>query len=121
MSKHAPHACSSHPSSSNAYATSNSFKKWNSRFFEESYKAYIDGRAEKDPAVGWYEGELGFFDFYVVPLAKKLKDCGVFGVSSDEYLNYSLRNRREWESKGRHLVEEMVEKVKTKLEDDGKR
>jgi hypothetical protein len=54
-------------------------------------------------------------------LAKKLKDCGVFGVSSDEYLNYSLRNRREWESKGRQLVEEMVEKVKTKLEDNGKR
>ena len=24
---------------------------------------------------------------YIIPLAKKLKDCGVFGVSSDEYLN----------------------------------
>ena len=28
--------------------------------------------------------EIGFFDFYIIPLAKKLKDCGVFGVSSDE-------------------------------------
>jgi hypothetical protein len=30
------------------------------------------------------EGEIGFFDFYIIPLAKKLKECGVFGVSSDE-------------------------------------
>lgn len=91
-------------------------KKWNSRFFEETYKAFVDGRGEKDPAIGWYEGELGFFDFYVIPLAKKLKDCGVFGVSSDEYLNYSMSNRKEWESKGRQLVEEMVERVKTQFE-----
>jgi len=35
-------------------------------------------------AVNWYRGEIGFFDFYIVPLAKKLKECGVFGVSSGE-------------------------------------
>ena len=51
-------------------------------------KAFMEGRAEKDPAENWYQGELGFYDFYIIPLAKKLKDCGVFGVSSDEYLNY---------------------------------
>ena len=39
-----------------------------------------------DPASFWYQGEIGFFDNYIIPLAKKLKDCGVFGVSSDEYL-----------------------------------
>jgi hypothetical protein len=42
----------------------------------------------------WYEGELGFFDFYIIPLAKKLKDCGVFGVSSGEYLGYAMTNRQ---------------------------
>lgn len=40
-------------------------------------------------ATFWYKGELGFFDNYIIPLAKKLKDCGVFGVSSDEFLNYA--------------------------------
>jgi len=40
-----------------------------------------------------YKGEIGFFDFYIIPLAKKLKECGVFGVSSDEYLNYATKNR----------------------------
>lgn len=67
-------------------------------------KAYREGRAEKDPATFWYEGEIGFLDFYIIPLAKKLKDCGVFGVSSDEYLIYAMENRREWASKGREVV-----------------
>jgi hypothetical protein len=48
------------------------------------YLAYKQGRAKNDPSERWYESEIGFFDFYVIPLAKKLKDCGIFGVSSDE-------------------------------------
>jgi hypothetical protein len=31
----------------------------------------------------------------IIPLAKKLKDCGVFGVSSDEYYNYAIQNHKE--------------------------
>jgi hypothetical protein len=77
----------------------------------ECYKAYKEGRADKDPSEGWYQGELGFYDFYIIPLAKKLKDCGVFGVSSDEYLNYAVRNRKEWEERGREVVNEMAARV----------
>ena len=40
-----------------------------------------------------------------------LSDCGVFGVSSDEYLNYALQNRKEWEDVGEQAVAEMIEKV----------
>ena len=83
------------------------FRKWNERLFQEMYKAYREGRAEKDPAEFWYKGEIGFFDFYIIPLAKKLKECGVFGVSSSEYLDYALKNRAEWELKGEQVVEEM--------------
>jgi hypothetical protein len=90
------------------------YRKWNERFFSECYQAYKDGRAEKNPADGWYEGEIGFFDYYIIPLAKKLKDCGVFGVSSDEYLNYAIRNRQEWEARGREVVSEMLEMVKSR-------
>jgi hypothetical protein len=89
-------------------------QKWNTRFFEECSQAYYEGRAENDPAESWYEGEIGFFDFYIIPLARKLKDCGVFGVSSDEYLNYAISNRREWERNGRGVVEAMVEKFRQK-------
>ena len=56
------------------------------------------------------QGEIGFFDFYIIPLARKLKECGVFGVSSDEYLQYALENRREWEIKGKVASEAMVVK-----------
>jgi 3'5'-cyclic nucleotide phosphodiesterase/Adenylate and Guanylate cyclase catalytic domain len=86
----------------------NIYRKWNTRFFEESYQAFLEGRAEANPADNWYEGEIGFFDHYIIPLAMKLKDCGAFGVSSDEYLTYAQQNRREWENQGRELVEEMV-------------
>jgi len=88
------------------------YRKWNERFFMECYKAYQDGRAEKDPSENWYQGEIGFFDFYIIPLAKKLKNCGVFGVSSDEYLNYAQKNRQEWEVRGQDIVASMIEKVK---------
>jgi hypothetical protein len=44
-------------------------------------------------------------------LAKKLKDCGVFGVSSDEYLQYAQSNRYEWEQKGKAVVEELTASV----------
>jgi hypothetical protein len=42
-------------------------------------------------------------------LAKKLKECGVFGVSSDEYLTYALKNRDEWEQRGQEAVLDMVQ------------
>jgi hypothetical protein len=88
------------------------YRKWNERLFLELYQAYIAGRAEKSPETFWYKGELGFFDFYIIPLAMKLKECGVFGVSSDEYLNYAMRNRKEWEDRGQEVVREMMEKIK---------
>lgn len=73
--------------------------------------------------------------FSVIPLARKLETCGVFGVSSDEYLNYALNNRKsrllacilgmvsyfgsltsrspcktgeEWAAKGKDLVREYL-------------
>ena len=76
------------------------------------YQAYKDGRTDSDPTEFWYKGEIGFFDFYIIPLAKKLKDCGVFGVSSEEYLNYAMKNRKEWEQRGHQVVEEYVELIK---------
>jgi len=92
--------------------------KWNERLFNEMYVAWKDGRAPKDPAKGWYEGEIWFFDNYIIPLAKKLKACGVFGVSSDEYLQYAVENRREWEVKGRDVVAEMVKRVKGRYDEN---
>ncbi len=84
------------------------YRKWNKRLFTEMHVAYEAGRMGKDPRDFWYQGELGFFDNYIIPLSKKLKDCNVFGVSSDECLNYAIKNRAEWENHGQDLVAEMV-------------
>jgi len=81
------------------------YQKWNERLFAEMNIAYQSGRSPSCPSDNWYQGELGFFDNYIIPLTKKLKECGVFGVSSDEYLNYALENRREWANKGQEVVE----------------
>lgn len=61
------------------------YQRFNRRLFEEISVAYRDGRCGADPAEFWYHGELKFFDNYVIPLAQKLRDCNIFGVSSDEY------------------------------------
>lgn len=72
--------------------------------------AYHSGRLGKNPAEFWYQGELGFLDHYIIPLAMKLKECAVFGVSSDEFLDYAKANRHEWELKGEAVVAEFVRK-----------
>jgi hypothetical protein len=71
-------------------------------------------KSGQDPTDGWYKGKLSFFNFYIIPLAKMLSQCGVFvGVASDEYLNYAMKNRAEccWEVRGRDIVKQMAEKV----------
>lgn len=77
----------------------------------ELYLAYLHGRADKDPSEFWYKGELGFFDFYIIPLATKLLKCGVLKVSNDELLSYARQNRTEWEVKGKDIVEQMKKKA----------
>lgn len=92
------------------------YRKWNRKLFEELYQAFHHGRMAKDPSEFWYKGELGFFDNYIIPLAKKLKECNVFGVSSDECLNFALQNRAEWEEKGEAIVAEMKEELEAEVQ-----
>eukprot|EP00934_Nitzschia_sp_Nitz4_P003961 Nitzschia sp. Nitz4//scaffold12_size214221//115151//118977//NITZ4_001505-RA/size214221-processed-gene-0.161-mRNA-1//-1//CDS//3329535035//3951//frame0 len=90
------------------------YQKFNRRLFEERYLAWLNGHAPKDPSIGWYGGEMWFFDNYIIPLANKLDKCGVFGVSYDEYLTYAIENRKEWEQKGEKIVQEMKAECEAK-------
>lgn len=87
----------------------------------ELHRAYREGRMGKDPSEFWYNGEIGFFDNYIIPLAKKLKECNVFGVSSDECLNYALQNREEWKEKGQDIVDEMMEELAPTVQEHKKK
>jgi hypothetical protein len=46
------------------------YRKWNTRLFQETMLAYKNGRSSFDPSSNWNQGEIGFFDHYVIPLAK---------------------------------------------------
>jgi hypothetical protein len=100
----------SHPCFLNYHYMFSIYKQWNERFFFELYSSYMAGRSATDPSIGWYKGEIGFFDFYIIPLAKKLESCGCFGVSSDEYLSYAKANREEWVREGEKMVDEYIQR-----------
>ena len=89
------------------------YQRWNKCLFDEMYTAYKNGRSDKDPALGWYEGELWFFDNYIIPLATKLQECEVFGVTCDEFLDFANENRNEWSVKGREIVAQMLDEAKS--------
>jgi class 3 adenylate cyclase len=97
------------------------FSKWNERLFREVYMRYLSGGGDEDmdPSLVWYQRELDFFDNYVISLANKLKECGVFGVSGDEYLTYALENRQEWDQKGESVVHSMVMSCQQEVEENG--
>jgi hypothetical protein len=87
------------------------YLKWNKRLFNEMYDAYSNGKVDKDPRIDWYVNEVSFYDNYVIPLATKLRDCGVFGLTSDEYLHNALENRQEWERRGLYVCQEIFSKA----------
>jgi hypothetical protein len=84
------------------------FRQWNARLCFEMHKAFFSGgRGDRNPIDYCYPAELGFFDFCIIPLAKKLQERVVFGVFRREYLNYTIQNRQEWHERGREIVAEM--------------
>jgi len=82
------------------------YEKWNRLQSKELCKAFSIGRLDKDPMNGWYEAQIEFFDKHVLPLATRLRDCKIYGTSSDEFLDQARLNRAEWKNKGRRLIEE---------------
>jgi class 3 adenylate cyclase len=91
------------------------YLEWGERQFEEIYEAYHDGRSERNPADSWYISELCFFDNFVIPLAKRLRDSGVFGRAGSDFLKHAQDNRKQWEDQGNDLVREMVEGYSRKV------
>jgi hypothetical protein len=72
------------------------------------YKIYQAKRLSQDPTIFWYKSELLFFDEHAIPLMNQMKECGIFGLTADEYLSWSLCNRQQWAAKGNELVASMV-------------
>ena len=52
--------------------------------------------------------------FSVIPLAKKLDRCGVFGVSHLEFLHNAQENKKEWVKKGEEITASLLERCQAK-------
>ncbi|KAL7430546.1 hypothetical protein ACHAXM_002325 [Skeletonema potamos] len=63
----------------------NNVMKWSTRLYKELKNGFLSDRGE-DPAIGWYDNQIKFFDFYIKPLAKNLGVMGVF----DEKVGHSF-------------------------------
>lgn len=89
-----------------------SYKRWNERLYFEMYEAFQAGRLKVDPTLSWYSEEIKFFDTIVIPMANRLKDCGMFGVAGDDAIRCSLSNRKDWVVNGGEVVEGLKKRYK---------
>eukprot|EP00531_Pseudo-nitzschia_arenysensis_P001207 CAMPEP_0116121830 /NCGR_PEP_ID=MMETSP0329-20121206/3901_1 /TAXON_ID=697910 /ORGANISM="Pseudo-nitzschia arenysensis, Strain B593" /LENGTH=980 /DNA_ID=CAMNT_0003615659 /DNA_START=123 /DNA_END=3065 /DNA_ORIENTATION=+ len=85
------------------------FQKWNRLLFLESHGRFKnnDGTVKEDPSETWYATELQSFDDRI-NLVRGLRDSGVCNKLADVYLNAGIANRREWEQKGKPIIEQYL-------------
>ena len=82
--------------------------KWSCNLYLEHRKAYVEQKGE-DPIHGWYDNQTGFLDFYVLPLARKLDDCGAFGdTRGGIFHSIVLENRKRWVKEGMQVTMKIV-------------
>ncbi len=108
------------------------FLKWNQSLYHEILAAHhqaqkenIEGEGSEEeehdmndrhPAKNWYESQIGFFDGYVIPLAKRLDACGAFGMEEEGegidgvgyFAPLAVRNKELWILRGKECTQSMV-------------
>ena len=47
-------------------------RKWSTKLYKELNNGFCANRGE-DPKIGWFDNQIKFFDFYILPLAKNLR------------------------------------------------
>ncbi len=85
---------------------------------KEQQQHHHHGNNERHPAQNWYESQIGFFDGYVIPLAKRLDACGAFGMGGGGgggigggggyFVPLAVRNKELWILRGRECTRTMV-------------
>lgn len=84
----------------------NTFSKWNRMLYDELYLAHVTDRGP-DILGNWYNGQIGFFDHYVIPLAERLDSSGIFGSKGKTFLEGAKSNRERWVAEGEGACEAM--------------
>jgi len=85
------------------------FVIWNANLYRELHEAYRNGRGESDPGPEWFRNQIGFYDFYVLPLARRLRKCGVFGEKlGQQFVTNAKAIRRRWLEEGMATSREIL-------------
>lgn len=82
--------------------------KWSTRLYKELMNGFVLNRGE-NPSVGWYENQIKFLDFYILPLAKNLGVMGVFEESVGGMFAKCVKsNLARWIEEGARATDLMI-------------
>lgn len=83
--------------------------EWSTRLYKELNNGYLSNRGD-DPSLEWYENQMKFFDFYILPLAKNLAVMGVFDEGMGERIVHGVKsNMARWIREGNKAALKMKE------------
>jgi hypothetical protein len=92
--------------------------KWSNKLYLELRKAHAMGRGA-DPTDGWYNNQIGFLEAYLLPLARRLDDTGVFGAERGGiFAKTVLVNRDRWGVEGASLTANVIRKGSEQFPED---
>jgi len=99
------------------------FMRWNGSLYHEILAAFECGRTEAHykarlvggvdnakpvhPKENWFASQIGFYDFYIIPLAERLDSSCAFGESI-KFAPLAVSNKKMWIEKGNEYTEAMV-------------
>jgi len=82
--------------------------KWSSRLYREQKASAVVARGD-DPEASWFEGQIVFMDIYIMPLAKKLAEPGIFDDETGRLFAQCVQdNRTRWLIEGRQKTDNLI-------------
>lgn len=82
--------------------------KWSDCLYLELRKAFVEKKGD-DPMNGWFNNQIGFLDFYLLPLARKLDDTGAFGDTRGAIFSDIVEKSRErWTKEGMGVTMKII-------------
>lgn len=83
--------------------------KFSNRLYMELRAAYVKKRGT-DPETRWFENQIGFLESYLLPLAHRLDDTGVFGErKGEQFAANVIANRDKWLTEGLEVAQQIVQ------------
>jgi len=91
--------------------------KWSNRLYLELRRAHASNKGP-DVSRNWFKNQIGFLELYVLPLAKKMNETGVFGrIIGPSFARLVENNRDRWLLDGEKVTNDIIKEGKTLFPD----